>query len=69
MKAGSSLYTAEIADHILRELRGGRSRHGVCRDDGMPHHDTVTNWIKRDREDLAARYRQARQNPRAAERR
>ncbi len=61
MKARSSLYTAEIADHILGELRAGRSLHDICRDEGMPHHDTITNWVKQDREGFAARYRQARQ--------
>src|SRR5258708_7104372 len=61
MKARSSLYPAEIADRILGELRAGRSLHDICRDEGMPHHDTITNWVKQDREGFAARYRQARQ--------
>jgi hypothetical protein len=60
MKTRASLYTAEIADRILRELRGGRSLHGICSDDGMPHRETVTKWIRQDREGFAARYRQAR---------
>jgi Bacteriophage Sf6, terminase small subunit-like len=62
MKTRASLYTPDIADQILRELRRGRSLCAVCRDDGMPHHDTVTNWVKQDREGFAARYRQARQS-------
>ena len=61
MTQRASLYTAEIADHILRELRRGRSLCEVCRDAGMPHHDTITKWVKQDREGFAARYRQARQ--------
>jgi hypothetical protein len=61
MTLRASLYTAEIADHILRELRAGRSLCEVCRDDGMPNRDTITNWVKQDREGFAARYRQARQ--------
>jgi hypothetical protein len=61
MKTRASLYTAEIADHILRELRAGRSLHDICSDDGMPHRATVTNWVEQDREGFAARYRQARQ--------
>jgi terminase small subunit-like protein len=48
MNANSSLYTGEIADHILRELRSGRPLSEVCRDDGMPHHHTVTSWVKQD---------------------
>jgi hypothetical protein len=61
MKARTPLYTAEIADHILGELRAGRSLHDVCCDDGMPHRATVTKWVEQDREGFAARYRQARQ--------
>ena len=61
MTPRASLYTDEIADRILRELRSGRSLRAVCRDDGMPHHDTITKWVKQDREGFGARYRQARQ--------
>jgi hypothetical protein len=61
MKPRASLYTAEIADRILGELRSGRSLCAVCRDDSMPHHDTVTKWVKQDREGFGDRYRQARQ--------
>lgn len=57
----ASLYTADIADHILRELRAGRSLHDICGEDGMPHHDTITKWVRQDREGFAARYRQARE--------
>jgi hypothetical protein len=42
-------------------LRARRSLHDICCDEGMPHHDTITNWIKQDRDGFAARYRQARQ--------
>jgi terminase small subunit-like protein len=61
MKAHSPLYTAEIADRILGELRVGRSLQEICCDDGMPHRDTVANWARHDREGFAERYRQARQ--------
>jgi hypothetical protein len=61
MKTRSPLYTAEIAERILRELRTGRSLHDICRDDDLPHRDTVTNWVRHDHEGFAARYRQARQ--------
>jgi len=56
-----TLYTAAIADRILGELGAGRSLHDICRDDGMPHQDTVLNWVKHDRDGFAARYREARQ--------
>jgi hypothetical protein len=60
MQARTSLYTAEIADHILRELRAGRSLHEICRDGSMPHRETVANWVTQDRDGFAARYREAR---------
>jgi hypothetical protein len=56
-----SLYTAEIAEHILRELSAGRSLQDICLEDAMPHRDTVASWIRQDREGFAARYRQARE--------
>ena len=55
-----SLYTAEIAEQILRQLRAGRSLQDICLEDAMPHRDTVASWIRQDREGFAARYRQAR---------
>jgi hypothetical protein len=61
MKTRPSLDTAEIAEYILDQLRKGRSLQEICRDDDMPHRDTVTKWIEQDREGLAARYRQARE--------
>jgi hypothetical protein len=64
MNSPSPLYTAEIADRILAELRIGRSLHDICSDDGMPHRDTVTNWARHDRDGFAERYRQARQTGR-----
>jgi Bacteriophage Sf6, terminase small subunit-like len=57
----SSLYTAEIAEHILRELRAGRSLQDICLEHAMPYRDTVTSWIRQDREGFAARFRQARE--------
>jgi hypothetical protein len=61
MNTRAALYTAEIAEHILRELRAGRSLRDICLEDPMPHRDTVTSWIRQDREGFAARYRQARE--------
>lgn len=61
MKTRPSLYTAEIADRILGELSKGRSLQEICRGDDMPHRDTVTRWIRQDREGLATRCRQARE--------
>jgi hypothetical protein len=61
MNTPASLYTAEIADHILRELRAGRSLQDICLADAMPHRDTVAQWVRQDREGFAGRYRQARE--------
>lgn len=56
-----SLYTNEIAEHILRELRLGRSLQEICSDDGMPHRDTVSGWVRHDREGFRERYREGRE--------
>jgi hypothetical protein len=66
MNTRSSLYTAEIADHILGELRAGRSLQDICRDDGMPHRDTISRWVGQDHEGFAARYYQARETARSS---
>ena len=55
-----TLYTAELAERILRELLTGRSLRDVCRDDGMPSEGTVRAWATEDREGFAAFYREAR---------
>lgn len=54
------VYTAEIAQRILSELRGGRSLRAVCRDQGMPRHSTVRQWVTDDRQGFATLYRQVR---------
>jgi hypothetical protein len=56
-----TLYTAEIADRILGEVRAGRSVRDICGDGGMPCRDTVFEWIRADRDGFAARYRLARE--------
>jgi hypothetical protein len=50
-----TLYTADIADRILSELRAGRSLHDICGDDGMPCCGTVLAWVRRDRDGFAAK--------------
>jgi hypothetical protein len=55
-----SLYTPELADRILAELRAGRPVNGICNDAGMPCRDTVFEWVREDREGFGARYREAR---------
>jgi transposase-like protein len=55
------LYTAEIAERVLRELADGRTLDDVCRDHGMPSYTTVRGWVIGDREGFAARYIGARE--------
>jgi hypothetical protein len=59
-KESPTLYTAELAERILRELLTGRSLRDVCQDDGMPSERTVRTWATEDREGFTAFYRQAR---------
>src|SRR4051812_9761919 len=52
--------TAEIADHVLAELRRGRALGDICGDAGIPHVSTIMRWVEHDRDGFAARYREAR---------
>jgi hypothetical protein len=52
-------YSAETAERILAELRGGRTLIDVCRDHGMPLYATVRDWVRHDRHGFAAPYRAA----------
>jgi hypothetical protein len=55
-----TVYTNELAERLLLQLAEGRTLIDVCRDDGMPCHATVRNWVLEDREGFARRYRAAR---------
>jgi transposase-like protein len=55
-----TVYTNELAERLLLQLAEGRTLTDVCRDDGMPCHATVRNWVLEDREGFARRYRAAR---------
>jgi len=48
---------AKIMDRILDQLASGRTLYGICRDKGMPPHNTVLGWAAEDRPsyDLARR--------------
>jgi transposase-like protein len=56
-----TLYTAEIAERILERLASGCSLSTLCRDEGMPPPSTVLDWVRQDRDGLAARYQDARE--------
>jgi hypothetical protein len=60
MTGSHSLYSAEIAERILQQLSNGRMLNDICDDPGMPSRGTVQNWVTADRQNFAARYRQAR---------
>jgi hypothetical protein len=49
-------YSAETAERILEELRGGRTPIDICRDHGMPLYATVRDWVRHDRHGFAAPY-------------
>jgi hypothetical protein len=65
----SPVYTAEIAERILRELADGCTMEAVCRDEGMPAPSTVYLWVSEDREGFTERYFRAREDGRAKLRR
>jgi uncharacterized protein (DUF2252 family) len=44
MKGRRPVHTAELAQHILDQLRVGRSLRAVCRDDGMPSAGAIKLW-------------------------
>jgi hypothetical protein len=48
-------YTQEMADHICAELAGGKSLRSICKEEGMPHRDTVFLWLRQQPE-FAAQY-------------
>jgi hypothetical protein len=53
------LWSAELAERILQQLRRGRTLIAICRDPGMPPYGTVRGWVNDDRHHFAALYRQA----------
>jgi hypothetical protein len=61
MRGRPPIYTAELAERILDEVRAGRTLGELCRDDELPAECTVRKWVQDDIEGFAARYRRARQ--------
>jgi hypothetical protein len=55
-----TVYTAAIAAEICRRMSDGESLRAICRDPKMPPEATVRQWVRDDRDDFAARYREAR---------
>ncbi|WP_315830994.1 hypothetical protein [Bradyrhizobium prioriisuperbiae] len=52
-----SVYTGEIADRIIEQVKQGRSLAQVCRDPGMPNESTVRAWAQANRDGFGSRYR------------
>jgi hypothetical protein len=55
------LYGADVIEAILLRLRAGETLRAICRDEGMPDHSTVLEWVRDDRDGFANRYAQARE--------
>lgn len=43
-----STYTDEVLAEIVERLSRGEPLAAICRDEGMPHDNTVRNWMDRD---------------------
>ena len=55
-----STYTEEIADEICRRLANGEFLRVICREEGMPHWNTVHDW-KQANPEFAGRIAHARE--------
>lgn len=40
-----SIYTEELAAEICRRIASGQSLRAICKEEGMPHRDTVLGWL------------------------
>jgi hypothetical protein len=57
-----TIYGADVMDAVLARLRAGETLRAICRDEGMPDHSTVLEWVRDDRNDFANRYARARES-------
>lgn len=55
-----STYTEEKAERIIAQLSDGIPLREICRQEGMPHWNTVYDWMN-EREDFAGRIARARE--------
>lgn len=49
----------DVKTEIIRRMSGGESLRAICRDEGMPAHSTVIDWVNADA-DFADQYARAR---------
>lgn len=54
-------YTVKAASYILVEIEKGRTLTKICKEDGLPTHRTVHNWVREDINGFALQYKQARE--------
>ncbi len=52
-------YTAKIAGEILERIASGESLRVICREEGMPAHQSVLRWVLEDREGIREKYETA----------
>lgn len=57
--AKPTLYTQQAADEIIERLSGGETLASICRREGMPKRQTVSDW-KHAHPDFSERFAQAR---------
>lgn len=59
-KGRTSTYTESIGTEICERLGDGEPLRQICRDEKMPHWNTIYNWMEKD-EDFAVRIARARE--------
>lgn len=52
-------YDPDVAEYVCQEIATGRSLKSVCREEGVPGHSTVLNWVSDDRDGFSDRYAHA----------
>lgn len=55
-----SIYTKELAEKICGRLAVGENLRAICREEGMPHVDTIMQWNTENREGFSELYANAR---------
>ncbi len=56
-----TVYAADLADRICRQLSEGRTLRDICSNPSMPDRQTIRTWLVEDRNGFAARYKSARE--------
>ena len=55
-----SLYTPELIEEVFQRIANGEPLRQICRDEHMPHWNTVYDWLERD-QSLSVRFARARE--------